>query len=604
MAVLPIGLIASFACSFFLSNVEAAVLSFPPQNVSDNDIRGTPLNQDTRYDKWLDPSKVLYRFDENAYSQEEKSLIMKAMARISEDMHECINFKEYNPDSDAGWDNIYISKTLNDGSVPPTCFTFYGRLLRAAGQGQKMAIHGGPNGFMDSQREVMKILVNALGLRNEYNRPDRDLFLNVFPDNLQSDLRNSNLLTAYNASQVDVAGRPFDYNSVTIPKVSKYAVENSSIFELINHTVPLLDRLSQDDCLGLSWMYGCDASKCVDPYKLPEAPVKVEEIKQEALPTTPKILIESTSAASTIEASTSTASSAMSTTIQSNESSSTVLPPSSSAPLILSSTAPLILSSTALSEVSTVANISHEVQAENSTLAPILNVTLSDVIFGRKGSADFNQTSATEIPMVINTEISVSSTAGSSESSSTASTQAETTTQSAQLKLVFVANQSEVASNASVEAAAANHTVVNATVAPLAENQTAALSVTESTMAARLDLVSLPSSSQAPILSSSVAPIVENVTTAFAVENSTLAVLHVENSTLAVLHVENSTLAVLIEEHNITATASQPMVNVSIVVGSPIVPLPELAPKDNLNVTIIALPVDHNSTSLPVSHAL
>lgn len=44
-------------------------------------------------------------------------MILKAMERISEDMHQCINFKEYNPDADAGWDNIYVSKTLNDGYV-------------------------------------------------------------------------------------------------------------------------------------------------------------------------------------------------------------------------------------------------------------------------------------------------------------------------------------------------------------------------------------------------------------------------------------------------------------------------------------------------------
>lgn len=78
-------------------------------------------------------------------------------------------------------------------------------------------------------------------------------------------LRNSNLLSAYNASQVDTAGRTFDFNSVTIPVQTKYAMENTNIFDLpANKTIPLLDRLSLDDCLGLSMMYGCDASKCVD----------------------------------------------------------------------------------------------------------------------------------------------------------------------------------------------------------------------------------------------------------------------------------------------------------------------------------------------------
>ena len=70
-------------------------------------------------------------------------------------------------------------------SIPPTCFTFYGRLLRAAGQGQKMAIHDGQNGCMDSLRDIMKMLINVLGVRNEYNRPDRDDHIKVFHENLQ-----------------------------------------------------------------------------------------------------------------------------------------------------------------------------------------------------------------------------------------------------------------------------------------------------------------------------------------------------------------------------------------------------------------------------------
>jgi hypothetical protein len=45
----------------------------------------------------------------------EKALIMTAMSQIAADMNKCISFQEYNADTDAGLDNIYISKTLNDG---------------------------------------------------------------------------------------------------------------------------------------------------------------------------------------------------------------------------------------------------------------------------------------------------------------------------------------------------------------------------------------------------------------------------------------------------------------------------------------------------------
>lgn len=34
-------------------------------------------------------------------------------------------------------------------------------------------------------REVMKYLVNSLGVRNELSRPDRDQFISVFPEHIQ-----------------------------------------------------------------------------------------------------------------------------------------------------------------------------------------------------------------------------------------------------------------------------------------------------------------------------------------------------------------------------------------------------------------------------------
>ena len=54
----------------------------------------------------------------------------------------------------------------------PACFSFPGRLLTQAGQGQKLVMFGSvsDNGCMDTTRDVMKYLVNVLGLRNEFNR--------------------------------------------------------------------------------------------------------------------------------------------------------------------------------------------------------------------------------------------------------------------------------------------------------------------------------------------------------------------------------------------------------------------------------------------------
>lgn len=80
----------------------------------------------------------------------------------------------------------YVAVTGFCNRVPAeTCFSFSGRLVRAVvGQGQKMVIKGDINGCLDSVRQVMKYFVHSLGIRNEYNRPDRGSYLKVFPGNI------------------------------------------------------------------------------------------------------------------------------------------------------------------------------------------------------------------------------------------------------------------------------------------------------------------------------------------------------------------------------------------------------------------------------------
>ncbi|XP_055352519.1 uncharacterized protein LOC129598570 [Paramacrobiotus metropolitanus] len=520
----------------------AAVLSFPPQNADQvNDVK-LAMNRDTRYDKWMDPAHVLYRFDEKAYSSEEKSLILKAMERISNDMSQCIAFKEYNADSDAGLDNIYISKTLNDGSVPPTCFSFYGRVLRAAGQGQKMAIHNGPNGCMEAQRDVMKILVNVLGLRNEYNRPDRDLHIKVFPENLQPELRNSNLLTAYNASQVDTVDRPFDYHSVTIPNFNKYGIVNSTVFELpANTTFPQLDRLSLDDCMGLAWMYGCDAKKCVDPYNAPPPSLKTIEVN--IIPTDNKILIElqpnatevpATSAATeiitTVIATEATTHAAETTVAILNETTALATEATTTIAAITENiTASVALVTTEAATVQSVNETSATLLLTLATVAP-LNVTLADVIIPRKGGLE--ELNVTEGPMVIQTV----ATAAPNE----ATTQhVEETTSSIQLKLVFVVNQTDNATLSNVSQVAAVENIT--TVAPTVAAQTTASEATT-------------------VIATTVTEI---VTTTHSVENSTLA---------AIVSIDG------------------------IIVGQPVVQ-DSMQPKDGLNATTSAPAVLDHSVS-------
>ncbi|XP_055334815.1 embryonic protein UVS.2-like [Paramacrobiotus metropolitanus] len=228
------------------------------------------IGRDTRFVPWENSTAILYRLDP-AYSAGELALIQQAMTQISSDMKGCIRFQPYSVEINNGMDFLYISRTLNSGSTMPTCFSFPGRVVSQDGAGQKVALFNSPNGngCMDSVRDVMKFLAHALGLRNEYNRPDRDKYITVFTNNIKSEMRSLNLFMKYTPDQVDYLNTEFDYNSITMPSPTKYANPGSVIFASSRSGQGFgnLPRLSQSDCIGIGLQYTqCNFATCSDPY--------------------------------------------------------------------------------------------------------------------------------------------------------------------------------------------------------------------------------------------------------------------------------------------------------------------------------------------------
>ena len=72
----------------------------------------------------------------------------------------------------------------------PTCSTAPGRDTSRRGRGQSMVMFAGPGGCMDNKRDIMKVLANCLGLRNEFSRPDRDNHLLIQPQNFRAGTRS------------------------------------------------------------------------------------------------------------------------------------------------------------------------------------------------------------------------------------------------------------------------------------------------------------------------------------------------------------------------------------------------------------------------------
>ncbi|GAU90382.1 hypothetical protein RvY_02803-2 [Ramazzottius varieornatus] len=227
------------------------------------------LNRDKSYGRWPS-SRILYKIG-NGYTPFQRTSIREAMTQIQTDVSNCIRFTEFDTQADKGEDFINIAPS--DVTLPKadqvTCFTAPGRDLTKNGRGQSLVMFSGPGGCMDNKRDIMKILANVLGLRNEFSRPDRDNFILVQPQNFRAEFRNADLYRKYQPSEVEYQNFQFDYQSITMYSMDRFAIPGTVAYHLINpgSFIGNLPRLSKGDCQGLSAHYGCTASFCSDAYE-------------------------------------------------------------------------------------------------------------------------------------------------------------------------------------------------------------------------------------------------------------------------------------------------------------------------------------------------
>ncbi|GAU88174.1 hypothetical protein RvY_00919-1 [Ramazzottius varieornatus] len=270
---------------------------------------------DPRYSTWPTPSAIPFLLDATYSKQDifyvdflntsahsrfllkciapaERSMIIDALNQVAADMSHCIGFVERG--SPVGADHLYISKTLNTGAADSSCSSFPGRATVQNGRGQKVLMFSGPTGCLGSKRETMKYIVHSLGLRNEYNRPDRDNFIQVFPDNLRPDLKALNVLAKYSLTAVDISTTSFDFNSITIPSPDKLAVPNSALFipNASGVSFGTLARLSLSDCQALSFLYpaSCRVSACADPYSGQSGSAQTPTVPAGSIPIAPALV--------------------------------------------------------------------------------------------------------------------------------------------------------------------------------------------------------------------------------------------------------------------------------------------------------------------------
>ncbi|XP_055327172.1 mucin-5AC-like [Paramacrobiotus metropolitanus] len=229
------------------------------------------VNRNFGYSLWLQPRDIPFRLATDAatsYEAAELVIILQAMSQLSSELGQCISFRLYDPLRDLGRDHLYLSKTLNDGLATATCFSFPGRVLRSRGRGQKLILRGGVFGCLDSVRQAAKYLVNVLGLRNEYNRPDRERWITTHPQNIRPELVALELLRPYHERNVETLGTALDLESITMLDVDRYAVPGIRLLSSLSGQPIGTSRtglLSYWDCIGITTMYstlGCSPTVC------------------------------------------------------------------------------------------------------------------------------------------------------------------------------------------------------------------------------------------------------------------------------------------------------------------------------------------------------
>lgn len=211
------------------------------------------------------------------------------MDQINSDLGYCVNLTLHNPSLHANMAHLVIqNKFANPATTSDICWTYPGFAPAAGINGQVVIMFGSASGntaggCLDNKRDAMRVLSNAMGLREEYRRSDRDATM-TFPTSRDRNSLVAPILQKYNifspSSQFNatVASNfgQFDTNSITMVTGTRFAGTSQPVFSLApGRQVGLLARLSEGDCNTLKLLYQCDARgtgptpTCIDREYIP-----------------------------------------------------------------------------------------------------------------------------------------------------------------------------------------------------------------------------------------------------------------------------------------------------------------------------------------------
>jgi len=176
----------------------------------------------------------------NSFSNSERNVILAAMSDYQ--TRTCIAFVERTSQSN------YVSIIKSSG-----CWSYVGRI----GGAQQLSLGNGCVYNYIAQHELM----HAVGFFHEQSRCDRNSYVTILAQNIQSGRENN--FNYYSCSQVTHYGEPYDY--VSVMHYSKYAFSKNGqptiqAIDDPSRTLGNNQGLTQIDVNKLNAMYTCDGS--------------------------------------------------------------------------------------------------------------------------------------------------------------------------------------------------------------------------------------------------------------------------------------------------------------------------------------------------------
>ncbi|GAV06648.1 hypothetical protein RvY_16604 [Ramazzottius varieornatus] len=235
---------------------------------------GAVWNNDARYTNWnVAPglkdrnglTKIPVFLEDVAYRADPTCLasINKAITAMNADLQGCIMFDLMTTPtpSSLGKDFVWISTKFNNGTESDTCLSVPGRIAAQNKQGQRLYIKGSTAAkgghCCATERPVMRFLAHTIGMRNEFNRADRDSYLKVTPENVDPAVAQYGMYTKLAPGQGQNLGR-FDHTSITMAENTENGAGKTT-FTPISTTAKVGNKpkLSLEDCFHIKNQYGC-----------------------------------------------------------------------------------------------------------------------------------------------------------------------------------------------------------------------------------------------------------------------------------------------------------------------------------------------------------